>query len=140
MQSTNLQKDKLELIEKIIHLEDKNTLDYIKSILNDETSEYELTNEQKLVLEEAIQKYYSGEEPTFTWKEIKINARKAIMKRNLKFTFRANIDTIVAYEFYKSRCKNLGERFLDELENCYKSIVLNYTTYKVVHKYTGRQS
>jgi plasmid stabilization system protein ParE len=59
---------------------------------------------------------------------------KAIMKRNLKFTFRANIDTIVAYEFYESRRKNLGERFLDELENCYKSIVLNYTTYKVVHK------
>ncbi|MFV8375305.1 hypothetical protein [Flavobacterium sp. LB1P62] len=77
MQSTNLQKDKLELIEKIIHLDDKNTLDYIKSILNDETSEYELTNEQKLVLEEATKKYYSGEEPSFTWEEIKINARKS---------------------------------------------------------------
>ncbi|MFV5684467.1 hypothetical protein ACM55I_03385 [Flavobacterium sp. GB2R13] len=77
MQSINLQKDKLELIEKIIHLEDKNTLDYIKSILNDETSEYELTNEQKLVLEEATEKYYSGEEPSFTWEEIKINARKS---------------------------------------------------------------
>jgi hypothetical protein len=77
MQSTNLQKDKLELIEKIIHLEDKNTLDYIKSILNDETSEYELTNEQKLVLEEATEKYYSGEEPSFTWEEVKINARKS---------------------------------------------------------------
>lgn len=58
---------------------------------------------------------------------------KASMKRNLKFTFQANMDTIVAYEFYESRRKNLGERFLDELENCYKSIVLNYTTYKVVH-------
>lgn len=43
---------------------------------------------------------------------------KASMKRNLKFTFRANIDTIVAYEFYESRRKNLGERFLQELENC----------------------
>lgn len=59
---------------------------------------------------------------------------KASMKRNLKFTFRANIDTIVAYEFYESRRKNLGEHFLNELENCYKSIVLNYTTYKIVHK------
>ncbi len=37
---------------------------------------------------------------------------KASMKRNLKFTFRANIDTIVAYEFYESRRKNLGERIL----------------------------
>ncbi len=55
------------------------------------------------------------------------------MKRNLKFTFRANIDTIVAYEFYESRRKNLGEQFLEELDNCYQSIVLNYTTYKVVH-------
>lgn len=58
---------------------------------------------------------------------------KASMKRNLKFTFRANVDTIVAYEFYESKRKNLGERFLNELENCYKSIVLNHTTYKVVH-------
>ena len=58
---------------------------------------------------------------------------KASMKRNLKFTFRANIDTIVAYEFYESRRKNLGELFLDELDNCYQAIVLNYTTYKVVH-------
>lgn len=59
---------------------------------------------------------------------------KTTMKRNLKFTFRANIDTIVAYEFYESRRKNLGEQFLNELDNCYKSIVLNYTTYKIVHK------
>lgn len=44
------------------------------------------------------------------------------------------MDTIVAYEFYESRWKNLGERFLDELDNYYKSIVLNYTTYKVVYK------
>ncbi|HJS01215.1 MAG TPA: type II toxin-antitoxin system RelE/ParE family toxin [Flavobacterium sp.] len=61
------------------------------------------------------------------------------MKRNLKFTFRANVDTIVAYEFYESRRKNLGERFLDELENCYKSIVLNHETYTIVHK-TYRQA
>lgn len=59
---------------------------------------------------------------------------KAIMKRNLKFTFRANVDTIVGYEFYESRRKNLGELFLRELDDCYQSIILNYTTYKVVHK------
>ena len=59
---------------------------------------------------------------------------RIIMKRNLKFTFRANFDTIIAYEFHESRRQNLGERFLYELENCYKSIILNYTTYKVVHK------
>jgi hypothetical protein len=36
------------------------------------------------------------------------------MKRNLKFSFRANVDTIVAYEFYESKRKNLGERFLND--------------------------
>lgn len=30
MQSTNLQKDKLELIEKIIHTEDQSTIDFFK--------------------------------------------------------------------------------------------------------------
>ncbi len=80
MQSTNLQKDKLELIEKIIHLEDKSILDSIKSILTEDSSEYELTDEQKLIVEEATAKYYSGEEPSFTWEEVKNNARK----RNLQ--------------------------------------------------------
>lgn len=76
MQSSNLQKDKLELIEKIILTDDQSTLDQIKSILNDETSEYELTAEQKLIVEEATAKYLSGEEPSFTWKQVKNNARK----------------------------------------------------------------
>jgi hypothetical protein len=48
---------------------------------------------------------------------------KTIMKRDLKFTFRANIDTIVAFEFYESRRKNLGELFLNELNACYNSIL-----------------
>ncbi|HJS01216.1 MAG TPA: hypothetical protein VJ780_09800 [Flavobacterium sp.] len=81
MQSTNLQKDKLELIEKIIHTEDQSTLDFLKSILNDESSEYELTEEQKLILEEATAKYYSGEEPSFTWEQIKNNARKSFNEK-----------------------------------------------------------
>lgn len=76
MQSTNLQKQKLELIEKIIHTDDQNTLDFLKSILNNEPSEYELTEEQKLILKEATAKYYSGEEPSFTWEQVKNNARK----------------------------------------------------------------
>ena len=55
------------------------------------------------------------------------------MTRKLKFTFRANIDTIEAYEYYEFRQVNLGERFLLELDNCCNSIVLNYSTYKIVH-------
>jgi hypothetical protein len=76
MQPTNLQKDKLELIDKIIHTEDQSTLDFLKNVLNDEPLEYELTHEQKLILDESTAKYYSGEEPSFTWVEIKNNARK----------------------------------------------------------------
>jgi hypothetical protein len=49
MQSFNLQKDKLDLIEKIIRLEDKSKLDYLKSILNDETLEYKLSDEEKSI-------------------------------------------------------------------------------------------
>ena len=56
MQPTNLQKDKLDLIEKILHTEDQSTLDFLKSVLNDETLEYELSGEQKLILEEATEK------------------------------------------------------------------------------------
>lgn len=81
MQSANLQKDKLELIEKIIRLEDQSTLDFLKDVLNDDHSEYELTDEQKLIVEEATAKYYSGEKPSFTWEEIKNNARKSFNEK-----------------------------------------------------------
>lgn len=77
MQPTNLQKDKLDLIDKIIHTEDQSTLDFLKNVFNYDSSEYELTNEQKLILEDATAKYYSGEAPSFTWEEIKKNARKS---------------------------------------------------------------
>lgn len=76
MQSTNLQKDKLELIDKIIHTDDQSTLDFLKNVLNDEPSEFKLSEEQKLILEEATAKYYSGEERSFTWEEVKNNIRK----------------------------------------------------------------
>lgn len=81
MQSTNLQKDKLELIDKIIHTEDQSTLDFLKEVFSDEYSKYELTAEQKLILEDATAKYYSGEEPSFTWEEIKNNARKSFNEK-----------------------------------------------------------
>lgn len=77
MQPTNLQKDKLALIDKIIHTEDQETIDFLKEVLNDDGSDYELTDEQKLIVEDATAKYYSGEEPSFTWEEIKNNARKS---------------------------------------------------------------
>ncbi|MCG9793214.1 hypothetical protein [Flavobacterium algicola] len=81
MQPTNLQKDKLELINKIIHTEDQNTLAFLKEVLNDDNSEYELTDEQKTIVEEATAKYYSGEEPSFSWEEVKNNVRKSFNEK-----------------------------------------------------------
>jgi hypothetical protein len=43
MQSTNLQKDKLDLIDKILHTEDQNKLDFLKNVLNDEPLKYQLS-------------------------------------------------------------------------------------------------
>ena len=76
MQPTNLQKDKLDLIDKIIHTEDQSKLDFLKSAFDDDNLDYELSIEEKLILEEATTKYYSGEEPSFSWDEVKANARK----------------------------------------------------------------
>ncbi len=81
MQSTNLQKDKLALIEKIIHTEDQSTIDFLKDVFSDDNSEYELTDEQKLIVEDATAKYYSGEEPSFTWEEVKNNVRKSFNEK-----------------------------------------------------------
>jgi len=64
--------------------------------------EYQLSDDRNY-FRRGNRKYYSGEEPSFTWEEVKINARKSFNERNLKFTFRAKIDIIVAYEFYESR-------------------------------------
>ncbi|MFL9830766.1 hypothetical protein ABS764_07895 [Flavobacterium sp. ST-87] len=71
MQSTNLQKDKLALIEKIIHTEDQSTIDFLKSILNDESSGYELTDEQQKIVRESTENYLSGKDKGKSWDEIK---------------------------------------------------------------------
>ncbi len=81
MQPSQLQKDKLNLIEKIIQTNDQEVIDYISSVFTDKINEYELTEEQKIILEEATEKYYSGEEPSFSWEEIKANARKSYSEK-----------------------------------------------------------
>lgn len=79
MQSTNLQKDKLELIDKIIHTEDQSTLDFLKNILNDEPVEFKLSEEQKNIVRENTENYLSGKDKGKSWEEIK---SKLISKRN----------------------------------------------------------
>ena len=80
MQNTQMQKDKLDLIQKIIKLDDPETLKMLKDILDDDNS-YELTDEQKLMVEESYAKYISGEERGYSWDEIQENI--AGIKKNI---------------------------------------------------------
>jgi len=75
MQSAKLQKDKLELIYQIIHCENNDVIESIKSFLKNK-NDYILTFEQIAILEETSEKYHSGEEPSYSWDEVKANARK----------------------------------------------------------------
>ncbi|MES2240505.1 MAG: hypothetical protein V4497_09650 [Bacteroidota bacterium] len=79
MQSTNLQKDKLELIEKIIQTEDQSTIDFLKEVLRDEPLELKLTEEQQNIVRENTGNYLSGKDKGKSWDEIK---SKLISKRN----------------------------------------------------------
>jgi hypothetical protein len=73
MQSTNLQKDKLDLIDKILHTEDQNTLDFLKNVLNDEPLKYQLSEEQKNIVRESTKNYLSGKDKGKSWEEVKSN-------------------------------------------------------------------
>jgi hypothetical protein len=79
MQSTNLQKDKLDLIDKILHTEDQSTLDFLKNVLNDDSLEYQLSEEQKNIIRESTQNYLSGKDKGKSWEEVK---SKLLSKRN----------------------------------------------------------
>jgi len=72
MQSVQLQKDKLDLIEWITQLEDPAMIQKIKQIMIEEDNYgFSLSDEQKLILEEGTEKYISGEERDYSWEEIK---------------------------------------------------------------------
>lgn len=79
MQPTNLQKDKLDLIDKILHTEDQSTLDFLKSVLDDETLEYQLSEDQKDIVRESTKNYLSGKDKGKSWEEVK---SKLLSKRN----------------------------------------------------------
>lgn len=72
MQSVQLQKDKLDIIEWITQLDDADTIQKIKQIMLEADSyRFALTDEQKLILEEGTEKYLSGDERGYSWDEIK---------------------------------------------------------------------
>ncbi|UQD57637.1 hypothetical protein [Flavobacterium sp. K5-23] len=76
MQSTQLQIEKLNLIEKIIHIEDENLIEYLNAILLEDKNEYKLSEEQFNIIQESRSKYLSGEDKGKTWDEVKSSLLK----------------------------------------------------------------
>ncbi|MCR5863144.1 hypothetical protein LRS05_13865 [Flavobacterium sp. J372] len=77
MQQLQMQKDKLDIIEWIKHLEDSHIVEYLKQLMSSNDSDsYVLTEEQKAEVRESHEKYLSGEDKGFTWEEVKERARK----------------------------------------------------------------
>ena len=75
MTTSNLKKNIYKAIEQI------NDVDYLNSLYHIIAgriieSDYPLTKEQLKILKERETKYLSGKSKTFTWEEVKNNARK----------------------------------------------------------------
>lgn len=76
IQSTQLQIEKLNLIEKIIHIEDENLIAYLNAMLLENTNEYKLSAEDLSIIEESRSKYLSGEDIGKSWDEVKSSLHK----------------------------------------------------------------
>ena len=72
MQTSQFQKDKLELIEQIILLNDKSTLNDLKEIFKSK-NQYKLSSEEMNVVRENTQNYLSGNDKGKSWNEVKSN-------------------------------------------------------------------
>jgi hypothetical protein len=80
MQTMNLQKDKLDLIDKILHTDDQSTLDFLKNVFDhDEHFKNLLSEEQQNIVRESTENYLSGKDQGKSWEEVK---SKLISKRN----------------------------------------------------------
>ena len=85
MQSVQLQKDKLDLIEWITQLEDSTVIEKLMEIMAEEDNYgYKLSDEQKMMVEESTAKYLSGEERGYTWEEVKEQAMEIKKRLNEK--------------------------------------------------------
>lgn len=76
----NIELSKLELIEMLLHTQSEAVLNKVKAVLQEEpenTSE-DFRNEAFYnMLDERREEYLSGKGKSYTWEEIKANARKA---------------------------------------------------------------
>ncbi len=76
IQSTQLQIEKLNLIEKIIHIEDENLIAYLNAMLLENTNAYKLSVEDLSTIEESRSKYLRGEDKGKSWDEVKSSLLK----------------------------------------------------------------
>jgi len=77
MQSVQLQKDKLDIIEWVRQQKDSVIIDHIKSLMaSNDNDSYPLTPEQITEIRVRSGKYLSGEDKGFTWGDVKERAKK----------------------------------------------------------------
>ena len=76
IQSTQLQIEKLNLIEKIIHIEDENLIAYLNAMLLENTNAYKLSVEDLSTIEESRSKYLRGEDKGKSWDKVKSSLLK----------------------------------------------------------------
>ncbi len=76
----NIELSKLELIEMLLHTQSEAVLNKVKAVLLEEpeNASYDFRDEAfYTMLNERREEYLKGEGTSYTWEEIKANARKA---------------------------------------------------------------
>lgn len=79
MQPLQIQKDKLDIIEWVKHLEDSHLIEYLKQLMSSKDNDtYILSEEQMAEVRESSRRYLSGEDKGYTWEEVKERVRKRL--------------------------------------------------------------
>ncbi len=74
---STLEVKKSRVLERLAETNNEAVFDKIEELLDKEGVRYTIPKEHYDLLEEDRQKYLKGELETFTWEEVKKNARKA---------------------------------------------------------------
>ncbi|MCX2681264.1 hypothetical protein OOZ15_15030 [Galbibacter sp. EGI 63066] len=85
MKMTVLEQKKLQVLERLALSNDESLFDEIKILMDDKSDEDVVPEEHYRILMEEHEAYLRGETKSFTWEEVKQNARKALEEiRNKK--------------------------------------------------------
>ncbi len=71
---------KIQLAQKVLQTEDKNILNTIELIFNQEDEHYDLTKEQKNEIDRRMADYESGNAKTYSFDQVKKIVRKGFKK------------------------------------------------------------